>query len=112
MAFGTSNNREQDNSDDVEYNQLGTFNPKKEKETKSLKMQKLPGHASELLLVMVNMFLLKFHSQMFFDAMTFFILSVPMLIYLVVTLFTNLMQFIKLLHIEEISGSLTEEESS
>lgn len=54
--------------------------------------------------VMVNMFLLKFYSERFFDAMSFFNVSVPMLVYLIGTLFMNLMEFIKLLHIEDLAG--------
>jgi hypothetical protein len=66
-----------------------------------LRHSKPPGYASELTLVMVNLFLLKFYNERFFDAMTFFIISVPMLAYLIGTLFINLMEFIKLLHIED-----------
>jgi len=62
--------------------------------------------------IMMNMFMLKFYSDRFFDAMTFFIMVVPLLGYLICSLFVNLMEFIKLLHIEELSGSLTEEESN
>lgn len=72
---------------------------------------KPPGYAAEIMFLMANMFMLKFYSERFYDAMTFFLLSVPLLGYLICTLFVNLMEFIKLLHIEEISGSLNEEES-
>ena len=71
------------------------------KQISKLKHSKLPSYASELLFVIVNMFLLKFYSERFFDAMTFFNISVPMLAYLICTLFVNLMEFIKLLHIED-----------
>ena len=54
------------------------------------------------------MFLLKFYSERFFDAMTFFNVAVPMLIYLVCTLFSNLIEFIKLLHIEDLAGDSDE----
>uniref|UniRef100_A0A7S3CTZ0 Uncharacterized protein n=1 Tax=Strombidium rassoulzadegani TaxID=1082188 RepID=A0A7S3CTZ0_9SPIT len=66
-----------------------------------MRHSKPPSYASELTLVIVNMFLLKFYSERFFDAMSFFNISVPMLGYLICTLFTNLMEFIKLLHIED-----------
>jgi hypothetical protein len=71
----------------------------------------MPSYASEVLFLIVNMFLLKFYSDRFYEAMSFFLLSTPMLLYLVCTLFLNLMEFIKLLHIEEMSGTLTEEDS-
>ena len=89
-----------------------TFNGAEEKTKKMLKNQKPPGYAAEIMFVMVNMFMFKFYSERFYDAMTFFLLGCPLLLYLVVTLFMNLMEFIKLLHIEEMSGSLTEEEST
>ena len=66
-----------------------------------LRHSKPPSYASELTLVIVNMFMLKFYSERFFDAMTFFNIAVPMLAYLICTLFMNLMEFIKLLHIED-----------
>lgn len=102
--------------DDVENSRTplstqSSFHSSKLKEKKSLKMQKMPSYGSEVLFVIVNMFLAKFYSDRFFDAMTFFLLSTPMLLYLVVSLFINLMEFIKLLHIEEMSGSLTAEEA-
>lgn len=55
--------------------------------------------------IMVNMFFLKFYNETFFDAMTFFNIAVPMMIYLIGTLFITLMQFIKLIHIEDLEGS-------
>lgn len=58
------------------------------------------------------MFLFKFYSDRFYDAMTFFILAVPMLGYLLAQLLMNLLEFIKLLHIEELDGSLNEEEAN
>lgn len=74
------------------------------KNQKNLRHSKPPSYASELMFIMVNMFLLKFYSERFFDAMTFFNVSIPMLIYLICTLFINLMEFIKLLHIEDLAG--------
>lgn len=93
------------------FSTKSSFNSARMKEKQTLKVQKLPSYGSEVLFVIVNMFLLKFYSDRFFDAMTFFLLSTPMLLYLVVSLFVNLLEFIKLLHIEELSGSLTAEEA-
>jgi hypothetical protein len=53
---------------------------------------------------MVNMFLFKFYNERFFDAMSFFNVAIPMLFYLICTLFSNLLEFIKLLHVEELTG--------
>ena len=55
--------------------------------------------------IMLNMFLLKFYSERFFEAMTFFNVAVPMMIFLIISLFKNLFELIKLLHIEDITGS-------
>ena len=74
------------------------------KNQKNLRHSKLPSYAAELTFILVNMFLLKFYSERFFDAMSFFNVSIPMLIYLICTLFSNLMEFIKLLHIEDLAG--------
>ena len=54
------------------------------------------------------MFLLKFYSERFFDAMSFFNVCIPMLVYLICILFSNLMEFIKLLHIEDMAGDADE----
>lgn len=54
--------------------------------------------------MIVNLFMLKFYSERFFDAMSFFNISMPMLAYLIGTLFINLMEFIKLLHIEDMES--------
>ena len=78
------------------------------KNQKNLRHSKPPSYASELTFVIVNMFLLKFYSERFFDAMTFFNVAVPMLIYLVCTLFSNLIEFIKLLHIEDLASDSDE----
>jgi hypothetical protein len=74
------------------------------KTQKNLRHNKLPSYVSELTFIMVNMFLFKFYSERFFGAMSFFNVAIPMLIYLICTLFSNLLEFIKLLHIEDLTG--------
>ena len=86
------------------FSATASSNSAESKNQKNLRHSKPPSYASELTLVLVNMFLLKFYSERFFDAMSFFNVSIPMLIYLICTLFGNLMEFIKLLHIEELAG--------
>ena len=44
---------------------------------------------------MVNMLMLKFYSERFFDAMTFFNICVPIMAYLIGTLVLSLMDFVK-----------------
>lgn len=57
-----------------------------------------------MVFVTINLFLLKFYNERFFESMTFFYIAIPMMVYLICILFINLMEFIKLLHIEELSG--------
>ena len=74
------------------------------KERKALKHHKLPSYATELTFTIVNMFLLKLYNEKFFDAMTFFLMAMPLLAYFFVTLAKNLWDFITILHIEEMTG--------
>ena len=118
MVFGTTHqaviNKDLDafDSENGKLSTASSFNGSEVKIQKNLRNSKPPGYASELIFVMANMFMLKFYSDRFYEAMTFFLLACPLLIYLVCTLFVNLMEFIKLLHIEEMSGSLNEEEQN
>ena len=71
------------------------------KEQKSLRFSKPPSHASELTFIVVNLFLAKFYSERFFEAMTFFNIAVPLMLYLIICLFQNLIKFTQLLQIED-----------
>lgn len=78
---------------DCETGRLTTaasFSGEEMKERKALKHHKLPSYATELIFVTVNMVLVKLFNEKFFDAMTFFLLSVPLLGYFFVTLAGNL----------------------
>ena len=55
--------------------------------------------------IMVNLFFIKFYDVTCFQLMTFFKITVPIMAYLVCTLFLNLIEFMKLLHIEEIEAN-------
>lgn len=79
--------------------------PIDQKEKKSLKFSKPPSYASEISFIMVNLFLLKFYSEGFFEAMTFFNIAVPLMLYLIVCLFQNLIKFMQLLQIEDMTSS-------
>lgn len=74
------------------------------KNQKNLRFTKPPSYASEMVFVTVNLFLLKFYNERFFESMSFFYIAIPMMVYLICILFMNLMEFIKLLHIEELAG--------
>ena len=62
---------------------------------KGLRHSKPPGYSAELAFIMVNMLMLKFYSERFFDAMSFFNICVPIMAFLVGTLVLNLMEFVK-----------------
>ena len=87
-----------------------TFSGESMKEAKNLKNQKPPSYLPELTLFMLNMFLLKFYSETFFDAMSFFNLGVPFMLYLICTLFSNLLEFIKQILLEDMAGSENDQE--
>ena len=117
MVYGTSPQIAKANNDDYGDTESGaltatSFNGAEQKTKKTLRNTKPPGYMSEVMFVMANCFMLKFYSERFYDAMTFFLLSIPLLAYLVCTLVFNVLEFIKILHIEELSGSLSEEEAS
>jgi hypothetical protein len=127
MVFGTQESESthkrvpSNDPDDVEMTSSSTvstaksstksWDSAKEKEKTILKNQKMPSYGSEVCFVVVTMFIAKFYNDRFFEAMSFFLLSCPFLVYLVGTLIVNLVEFVKLIHIEEMTGSLTEEES-
>lgn len=60
---------------------------------------------------MVTLFLAKFYNETFFDAMTFFMISVPMLAYLVFNIFMNMLDFIKQLHLDDLAGMNQDEDA-
>jgi hypothetical protein len=61
---------------------------------------------------MINLFILKFYSERFFDAMSFFNISIPIMLYLVGCLIINLLDFVKQMHIDEMTGSPVEEDEN
>ena len=89
---------------DSESGKVSTYSANM-KEKKTLKNTKPPSYISEIAFLMINMLLLKFYSERFYDAMTFFNISVPIMAFLICSLFMNLMEFVKLLHIEEMTDS-------
>jgi hypothetical protein len=56
---------------------------------------------TEVAFLSTNLFFLKFYSPQSYEAMTFFTILLPFMIYAIATLFGSLLKFIKLLHIEE-----------
>jgi len=75
------------------------------KEQRSLKHRKVPSYAPEMMFLTINLFFIKFYDSTFFELMTFFKITIPIMGYLICTLFLNLLEFMKLLHIEEIEAS-------
>ena len=63
----------------------------------------MPSYMPELTFLVLNMFLAKFYNETFFDAMSFFNLGVPFMLYLICMLFSNLLEFIKQILIDDIN---------
>ncbi len=62
---------------------------------------KSPSYFIEIACLSTNLFFVKFISQESYDAMTFFTILLPFMVYLVVTLFGSLLKFLQLLHTED-----------
>lgn len=60
-----------------------------------MKYKSPPSYISEIVFVMANLLVLKFYNERFFEAMSIFNISAPILLYLVCCLLVNLMDFIK-----------------
>jgi len=60
-----------------------------------LKNKTPPGYTSEIVFLMINLFISKFYNERFFDAMTLFNISIPIMLYLVCCLIMNLLDFVK-----------------
>lgn len=65
--------------------------------------QKLPSYAAEFGFVSVSLLLLKLSSPEAYLAVSYFTICLPVMLYLVITLFGNLLKFIQMMHIEEAS---------
>ena len=85
---------------------------KSQKNIQQLKNKSPPGYTSEIAFLMINLFILKFYSERFFDAMSFFNISIPIMLYLVGCLIINLLDFVKQMHIDEMTGSPVEEDEN
>lgn len=74
-------------------------------EVKELKYRSVPKHNAELIFLTVNLLFLKLLvSEQFFEAMTFFLICVPILGYLLFSIFSNLYQLLELMHIEALAA--------
>jgi hypothetical protein len=60
-----------------------------------------PTYAMEFSFVTISMLFLKLYSAEAFMAVSFFTICLPIMLYLVITLFGNLLKFIQMMHIEE-----------
>ena len=69
--------------------------------TKGAKNMKMPSLFPIFGCVSANCMLLKLYSEQFYDAMSYFAVLLPLMIYLIIMLFGNLLKFIKMMHIEE-----------
>lgn len=65
---------------------------------------KPPTYAMEFAFVTVSLFFVKLLSAEAFMAVSFFTICLPIMLYLVITLFGNLLSFIQMMHIEDESS--------
>ncbi len=63
--------------------------------------QKPPSYLLEFSFVSLNLFFLKLYSEESYAVTTFFSVMIPLMIYLVLTMFGNLLKFIQMMHIED-----------
>lgn len=70
--------------------------------TKGAKGLKAPSHVAEFAFVSVNLMFVKLYKEELFLAMSFFTVLLPAMVYLIGTLFTSLLKFIQLMHMEDI----------
>ena len=68
---------------------------------------KQPTFVSEFAFVSTNLLLVKLYSEETFTAMSFFAVMLPPMIYMIGTLFGNLLKFIKLMHMEDCDDEST-----
>ena len=74
---------------------------------KNSKGMKMPTLAVEFSAVSLNLLFVKLYKDQLFEAMSFFVVLIPIMAYLIGVLFGNLLKFIQLMHIED-----AEDESS
>ena len=69
--------------------------------TKSAKNSKPPTLSTEFAFVSLNLFFLKFYSEVAFSALSFFTVLLPLMAYAILTLFSYLLKFIQFMQIED-----------
>ena len=74
-------------------------------DVKELKNRSVTKYNGELMFLTVNLLFLKLLvSEQFYEAMTFFMVSVPVLAFLLFSIFSNLCQLLELMHIEALAA--------
>lgn len=73
--------------------------------SKSSRKQKPPSFFTEISFISMNLFFLKLYSFESFSATSFFSVMLPIMIYLVISLFGYLLKFIQMMHIEDVDES-------
>ena len=68
---------------------------------KSSRKFKQPTFATEFSFVSLNLLFLKLYSTDSYQATSYFSVCLPLMVYLVITLFGNLLKFIQMMHIED-----------
>ena len=64
-------------------------------------IEKMPEYTAELIFVVSLLFMAKFYSETFWNAMTFFNICVPILLFLLIKILMNIMEYIKFISIDD-----------
>lgn len=69
--------------------------------SKTKNSRKPPSYATEFCFISLNLLFLKLYSENSYFATGYFSVLLPIMAYLVITLFGNLLKFIQMMHIED-----------
>lgn len=64
-------------------------------------IESMPGYAAEIMFIVSLLFMAKFYSETFWNAMTFFNICSPILLFLLIKILMNIMEYIKFISIDD-----------
>ena len=64
-------------------------------------IEAMPGYGAEIMFMVSLLFMAKFYSETFWNAMTFFNICVPILLFLLIKILMNIMEYIKFISIDD-----------
>ena len=64
-------------------------------------IESMPGYSAEIMFLVSLLFMAKFYSETFWNAMTFFNICAPILLFLLIKILMNIMEYIKFISIDD-----------